>query len=90
MINVIFFFISFLIGGGLVIFIINDDIKKKGYTDMVKGMYLQPFNPNEIEPMTRDRAILMFIEIKELYPEVSIDKILEIWKKEGYIKDEIY
>ncbi len=84
MINLIFFIISFLIGGGLVISIIRNDIKKKKYTDFIPGMYLQKWSgPDKI---TENRAIQFIIKVKEIYPEVSIDATLRTWKHEGFIE----
>jgi len=83
MVNIIFFIISFLIGGGMVIAIIRNDIRKKKYTDLIPGMYLQKYaGPDKL---TENRAIQFLIKVKEQYPEVSIDKMIIVLTDAGFV-----
>ena len=82
-VNLILFIISFLLGGGFVIAIIRNDIKKKNYTNFINGMYLQRYSgPDKI---TKDRAIQILFVIKEHYQEVGIDASLRNLKAKGFI-----
>lgn len=80
----IILFLIYLSGGASVILMIKNDIKKKKYTEIVSGMYLQKWaGPDKI---TKDRAIQFIIKIKENYPLVNIDKTLKSWIDAGFVE----
>ena len=79
----ILWILFFLLGGSVAFTLIKRDVLKLGYTNIIKGMYLQQWHgPDKI---TENRAIQMLWKIKEMYPEVSIDKMKKIWINEGFV-----
>ena len=84
MTNIIIFIISFLLGGGLVIAVIRNDIKKLGYTNFISGMYLKKYSG--AEPITEDRAFQLLAAVKDYHPDISIGKMTRIWINRRLVK----
>jgi len=81
--HIILWILFFLLGGSVAFTLIKRDVEKLGYTNVIKGMYLQKYaGPDKI---TENRGIQFLIKVKEQYPEVSIDKMNKIWINEGFV-----
>lgn len=82
----ILWFLFFLLGGSVAFTLIKRDVEKHGYTNIIKGMYLQKFEYSGPDKITKTRAMQLIINVKEHYPEVKVGPILRSWEKEGFIK----
>jgi len=81
--HIILWILFFLLGGSVAFTLIKRDVEKLGYTNVIKGMYLQKYaGPDKL---TENRAIQFLIKVKEQYPEVSIDKMIIVLTDAGFV-----